>query len=480
MRGVLTISGREIRTFGLDIYHLCNHLMPIENVRFMPAEKTGNNFFDVVLQVYLQASIGSLADKRLIPLLFDEMKRIFGAPEHHAKLKELGATETDFALINCDKAKLTELAAHNTETDIYKLAGIYRLARIANNFVNSDGTPLTEYSDLLRVTIPVGSFNIALNTLSYYAFAYSNTHEEPHNVLISIHDAGDKTWNYNDVGFRSKYIRGLFDTVISFGNGSAYLLPQEVSNFFSTAQILELASKGLDFAVVMLELHDDKESGKFSSIVGALPKLAKTTLYIIDSCYSGKYHAIIQGECHLITSGSSEEASLTSDFDKIEYFSKYIPETGPNLTSFLHYFATEYTHSTPHFSGSIDGRVIKNQPIKDLPEISEFMAARGAEEAAACGEGGASRGSATVVPELIDSEGTAAGAGCGVAARGVGVPVETPLSFGEMRLVSTFLVNPFLGTVVPAEPVDVEAVRVDITGVVAPYSEHQDSCCTLM
>jgi len=237
------------------------------------------------------------------------------------------------------------------------LAKIYRFADIAHHINPS--------FNLFETDITIASVPVNLGSLNYQAFEYYSAGAQ-HNALIRIQDAGDKTWNYNHTAFWNKHIKNFFDTSILFGNGSRYLLDTEILGFFSTKKLSQLTIQNLDFVLVIINMHDSEESGKLSSVFGKLPKLAKETLYIVESCYSGKYHQTLPSGCHLITSSGAKESSFTWDFNKISNLGKYMSKSVPDLTSFLQFYASEYTNSTPHFSGVFAGKTIKQTPVKNI------------------------------------------------------------------------------------------------------------------
>ena len=360
MHGTLSIKGLKTEIFYLTIYDILSHFDDIDQVTFAPAKETNNSYFDIVKQAYLEASISPKErDKFLIKDFHARIKELFSdrTPKIIDKLKELGATNVDFALINHDRVTLARMAFENTETDIYQLAKIYRFADIAHHINPS--------FNLFETDITIASVPVSLGSLNYQAFEYYRAGAQ-HNALINIQDAGDKTWNYNHTAFWNKHIKNFFHTSILFGNGSIYILDTEILSIFSTKKLSQLTTQNLDFVLVIINMHDSEESGKLSSVFGKLPQLAKETLYIVQSCYSGKYHQTLPSGCHLITSSGAKESSLTWDYNKISNLGKYMSESGPDLTSFLQFYASEYTNSTPHFSGVFAGKTIKQTPVKNI------------------------------------------------------------------------------------------------------------------
>lgn len=366
MQGTLSTKGLKTEIFYLTIYDILGHFDVIDQVTFTPAEETNNSYFDVVKQAYLEASISDKErDKFLIKDFHERIKELFSdrTPKIIDKLKELGATDVDFALINHDKVVLEKIAFENTETDIYQLAKIYRFVDIAAH-INPSFKPF-------EIHITIGHTPITLGSLNYQAFEYDSGAMVQHNAFINIQDAGNKTWNYNHAAFWNKNIKNFFDTSILFGNASKYLLDEEVFSFFHTKEISQLTTKNLNFVLVIINMHDSEESGKLSSVFGKFPQLAKETLYVVQSCYSGKYHQTLPNGCHLITSSGAEESSLTWDFDKVSNLAKYMSNSGLDLATFLQFYASEYTKSTPYFSGVFGNKLIQKAAIKTIaqPEV---------------------------------------------------------------------------------------------------------------
>jgi len=121
MHGTLSIKGLKTEIFYLTIYDILSHFDDIDQVTFVPAQKTNNSYFDIVKQAYLEASISAKErDKFLIKDFHARIKELFSdrTPKIIHKLKELGATDVDFAIINHDRATLAKIALENTETDI--------------------------------------------------------------------------------------------------------------------------------------------------------------------------------------------------------------------------------------------------------------------------------------------------------------------------------------------------------------------------
>lgn len=361
MRGTLSINKVEKNIFSLTIYDVLGHLDNLDKVEFIRPTEVDRGYFDIINQVYSDAfTSGQQRDKILLDEFYKAMQKLFSDQNEEVrdKLISLGATDIDFALINYDKPNLVKIAFENTETDIYQLAKNYRFLDIAK-VIHSDFNPYA-------IDITIGCYRKSLGALAYEAFEYDNGFEEQHTAIINIQDVGNKTWDYNNASFWQKNLKGFFDTSILYGNASKYILEDQMLNLFHTKELSLLSSKQLDFVLVIIGLHDSKEYGKLSPVFSQFPKLAKDTLYIVEGCFSGQYHKFLPNGCHLITSSSDTESSLTSDFDKIVNLSKYVDKSGINLSSFLKFYSNEYVSSTPHYSGNFNDKLVENVPIKEL------------------------------------------------------------------------------------------------------------------
>lgn len=163
-----------------------------------------------------------------------------------------------------------------------------------------------------------------------------------------------------------KHIESSFSTTILLGNGSQYISSSAISNIFNHDRMSILKEQNLEFALVIIDSHDSKESKAFSSVLKTITtKLAKSTVVLIDSCYSGQYHEeyIPETRVFLISASTNNETSCGAD--NFSRFSKYFSNQ-PNLLGILKYCVESYTKSTPCFSGQIGKKVFKAVPIKNV------------------------------------------------------------------------------------------------------------------
>lgn len=203
--------------------------------------------------------------------------------------------------------------------------------------------------------------------MPYNAFV-TRSDWQANNLFINIACGGGATWDYNKAGYFSKCIESSFATTIHLGNGTQYITPSCISTIFNHDKMNSLLEQNLDFALVIVDSHDSKESKSFSSVLSSLTtKLAKSTVVLIDSCYSGQYHDefVIENGVFLISASTDDQTSCGAD--RVSEFSKYF-SAQPDLFGILKYCIENYTQSTPCFSGKIGGKTFKSVPIKELLE----------------------------------------------------------------------------------------------------------------
>jgi len=176
---------------------------------------------------------------------------------------------------------------------------------------------------------------------------------------------GGTAWNSGQAELWSEALCAQFETSFSYGNGNIKLLPSTILNACQLFQSSNIRND-LDFALVVIQMHDAKEDGHLVSIIEKLPKLATNTLYFISACYSGKYHEFeLQEGVSLLSDASSNESSSASDFAALKNLSSFFGAKQANMEDFINWAYESLCLSEPYFSGNLGGRQVKNLALKN-------------------------------------------------------------------------------------------------------------------
>ncbi len=356
IKGVLKINGLEANVFRLTLPDIIKQLQDIDNIEFMQPIETNRQYLDIVMQVY-QKDRYKDENKEHLNKFYEIMKTLFYDENKVAKLKELGATHLDAALIYDDVNAIHQISSFNTETNIYSLAQKYRMAGLNEGIYPN--------SKALSISVALNDALVSISSLPHNAFV-TQSHGSTNNLLVNIKCDGEAAWDYNLANHSFKHIESSFSTTILLGNGSQYISSSDISNIFNHDRMSILKGQNLEFALVIIDSHDSKETKAFSSVFKAITtKLAKSTVVFIDSCYSGQYHEeyVPETGVFLISASTSNETSCGAD--NLFKFSKYFSNQ-PNLLGILKYCVESYTKSTPCFSGQIGKKVFKAVPIKNV------------------------------------------------------------------------------------------------------------------
>ncbi|HJD61946.1 MAG TPA: hypothetical protein LFV90_07560 [Rickettsia endosymbiont of Columbicola hoogstraali] len=120
----------------------------------------------------------------------------------------------------------------------------------------------------------------------------------------------------------------------------------------------------------MIHSHDSKEEGKLQKVISEFPDdLAKETVYLIRSCYSGQYHKAWEESSKnaiLFTTASENKPSSVASFN-CEKFSEFFANQQVDTKALVE-FLSNYDGSTPHISGNYKGKFIQYMSVKDFHE----------------------------------------------------------------------------------------------------------------
>jgi hypothetical protein len=210
---------------------------------------------------------------------------------------------------------------------------------------------------------------VSPRTLLHDAIFVNKSSEHVDSMLVHILDIGHDAWNSDIASEWSKSLDPLFDTQINYGNGFSYLFTNRLSSLLNCNKMQLLSAQNPKFALVIIHMHDfAKDGGALGAMLKTLPvKLAETTIFFIQSCYSGQYHekwSTSESNIHLVTSAGAQEPSNGYDFDEISKLKNYFGEQ-PSLLGLLRFLAENYTRSTPHFSGELEGKIFKGVAVKE-------------------------------------------------------------------------------------------------------------------
>lgn len=363
MHGKLNFNNISRDIFNLNLQDLITQLKDIDKIDFTEADKTNKNYMDILVNIFNEAKVdsrlpGNEEIEVLLPIFIKKLKELTQDSEKLEKLKKLGATDLDVAFINNDSEVIKKIINNNEETNIYDLAKKFRFLDFAMNQNNFDYT-LTLKIDEKDIYLPLLFNNIFVET----------TNVNKKNLAFIIQDEGHKTWDYNYSGYEYKNLRPLFNQLITYGTGSKYLFPKHISEVLQE-QAENIQKQNLDFAFVVIKFHDSKEGGHLRKVISEFPdNLAKETLYVIRSCYSGQYHEIWKKEnksAVLITTASKDETSLITSFNCMK-LNDFFVKNDMSIEKFIEFFS-EYYGSTPYISGKYNDKLINYMSVKGFHE----------------------------------------------------------------------------------------------------------------
>ena len=291
MRGSLKFKGVSQNIFDLTILDIIHQLRELDQISF-DVGTSGIEYMDVISTSYSWAEPDEY-DALLMPSLRKILKSIVSDVKKIQEFKNLGATDLDIALIQGDIALIKSMAASNTETNPYSIAKKFRFLDIARDAASPEFD---------SINLHIGNQYIPLCNLGYCTFETQKPGVTPKTLLVDFQYDGGKTWGPHGASKWHESLSQCFDKSVSFGDGTRFILS---SHTLSLLNLQTTASEGLEFALVIIHMHDSREEegyrGTLYDVIGQFPNIAKTTVYLVQSCYAGKYHAQWKSDAHLIT-----------------------------------------------------------------------------------------------------------------------------------------------------------------------------------
>ena len=302
----------------------------------------------------------------LMPIFYKKMRELFGDETKKEHLKNLGATNLDFAFLSNNLYFVNDPTINHEDKstlNIYEIANNLRFFDIWKKAYNIIDYNPHEYTHICfnsgeKIPLPEDQpLSIEKNIIGY-----------PKTLAMIFQGSGERSWNYKHANYEHRYT-DLFDLLVSYGDGAHHIILDCLENLFNQDKVKILKEIDLDFAYIRIHMHDNKE-GRLQKVIECLPDdLAKETLYFIQTCHSGQYHKHWNKNGYLITSAGENQSSYFTDY-KVEKLQNYF-EGPPNLNGFIKFFNDSYKSSTPHISGNINGNVIKNTPINEY--VTKYM-----------------------------------------------------------------------------------------------------------
>lgn len=363
MHGKLNFDSHNTDIFNLNLQSLITQLKNIKKVEFAKTSKANNSYIDIIRCIIDQAITDSHDPENeeitaLLPIAIKTIKKLADSSEGVKELKRLETTDLDIAFIEGDFESVKNLTSNNIETKVYNLANKLRFMNFAMNQDNFK----------YNLTLKINEKDIPLHSLFSNIFT-EITSIDKNNLAFIIQDDGGETWNYNSCNYEYNNLRPLFDQLITYGTGSKYLFSDQISETLQK-EVKNIRDQKLDFVFVMIHSHDSKEEGKLQKVISEFPDdLAKETVYLIKSCYSGQYHKAWEESSKnaiLFTTASENESSLVTSFN-CEKFSEFFANQQVDTKTLVE-FLSNYDGSTPHISGNYKGEFIQYMPVKDFHE----------------------------------------------------------------------------------------------------------------
>lgn len=357
MHGTLNFNENNENIFNLNLQSLITQLKNIEKVNYTKPDKTDKDYLDVVVSIYSKALEHSANEEieALLPIFVKRLKELTQTPEKLEKFKNLGATNLDIAFINNDVSYIREISQNNEETNVYALEKKYRFMEFA----------IETYEDNFddSIDLKIEHETIKLSALYDHTFTYNGGGNEK-NLALFVNGDGQGTWDYNYNAYEYKYLHPLFNKFIIIREPG--IIKEHAEN---------IKKQNLDFVFLGVDFHDSKEQVKLQELISELPgNLAKETVYLFRSCYSGQYHENWKKEENtiLITDASKEEKSDLRDFNA-EKLNEFFTNKEINTEGLIEFFSNP-ERSTPHISGIYKGKNIEYMPVKDFHQQLHFPA----------------------------------------------------------------------------------------------------------
>jgi hypothetical protein len=292
--------------------------------------------------------------------------KLFNDPANKIFLEKLGISKLDYALITNDAAIMSQESENLKDAHIYDAAKMLRFLELGsiihgeNYAANSILITIDE-----GIQIPLTLYLVD-NSVSIVKNPQLKSVQDIKKLAIIIQDNGQGVWDNNDVKWEFEQTKSLFDVSVLYGNGVSDISANSFREILDSSKLKSIKEQNIDFVLVRIHLHDNEETGQLTEIIECLPdNIAKETIYVIQTCYSGKYHKNWNKDAILITSSSANEKSYKTDY-KPDELSKYLEGDNASLEGFIKFYANYNGSSTPHMSGIYKGEKITNTPVSEF------------------------------------------------------------------------------------------------------------------
>jgi len=324
---------------------------------------------DVVCLVYRLAAKEANPDDTHIFACMDAFRKslikLVNDGTNSSKLFELGIKGADIALLSNSVFNVRELAKQCGDKNPYELAKGLRFMQIAQDIYGDDfvgkGITVSHLGD-----------DIPLDSLIDSKLYTKKAKDKVKTAVLLIEDDGEAAWDYNNSAYDYDKLSKCFDMSMVFGSSSHDIDIFNVGEMFSVGiYAAETRKLNLDLLVVKLNLHDSKEFGMLSRAVKMFPSdLAKETIYVIDTCYSGKYHEGWEKDAWLISTSSASQPSYGGHYRKMADFEKYCDSGVVTVEGTLKFYST-YTMSEPQVSRGATAytTAISAMPVRELTDL---------------------------------------------------------------------------------------------------------------
>ncbi|MBA2629384.1 MAG: hypothetical protein H0U78_05050 [Rickettsiaceae bacterium] len=369
MYGKLKIKGKDADISSLTIFDIINHLKDLSSVGFTNAEETGKDYMDVLCSVYrLAAKEMGPEDTHILACLDIFRKsliRLVNDGASTSKLFELGIKGSDIALLSNSPFNVRELAKSCGDKNPYELAKELRFMQIAKDTYGDDFVGN-------NITVSHLGHEIPLDELIENKLYTKKAKDKVETAILLVEGDGETAWDYNNSAYDYAKLSKCFDMSMVLGSSSHDIDMSSVGERFSVGTYAaDVRKLNLDLLVIKFNLHDSKEFATLGRAVKMFPDdLAKETVYIIDTCYSGQYHVGWEKDAWLISTSSASQPAYGGHCRKMADFEKYCGSGAVTLESILKFYST-YTMSEPQVSRGATAytNTICAMPIKTLTDL---------------------------------------------------------------------------------------------------------------
>jgi len=411
-RGTFSCKGENIDDFNCNLQSLIEMLSALEKIKCMPATKNGRDFFDVVISLYRESVLdsgecnkeGELTDTAMMLSLTlgvfkKQIARIFSNEGNTEILKNIGATDSDIALLSNDSAKIKDVFANNKGLNQFELAKKFRMLDVADSYYKENFLPKQDHLQIVCESSDGEEIQISYYALSdQFSTHLSKSKEEAKTVVLNMFFNGGKIWDYNHCRTEYEALKDSFDISVAYGNGLNYILVEKSIEWLNEFSNEEVSQK--NFALIHLHLHDNKDQGffegnkndgfvarnnykehfagdkediTFTGGIHAFPDHSNF-VYFLRACYSGQYHKSWHKDAFLVTNAGNEIAENYPYFETEEY-EEYFAENDLNAENFIEYLVIKsgYTGSVHHISGKYGEVAFQNMQLADFYKITKVQ-----------------------------------------------------------------------------------------------------------